>query len=204
MRVRGEWGEVGRMGASPRMGCGGVGLALGLALVLPFLVDHCPGGLRRSGRLAGAPPAPAARWDDLAPLRSAGSGGLASSARSAVRAPVSLEAWVWLRSYRGCPVLAAAGGYRLGLVCDATGASRGLVAFGGPFDGRAYISARPVPLGRWVHLAGMEGGPRGRARHRSPKRPSSPSTGSTSRQDGPWPAWRRCRWAATPGLAAPL
>jgi len=80
-------------------------------------------------------------------------------------APVCLEAWVRLRSYRGCPVLAASNGYRLGIYCfpggcpGAAGSSNGALVFAGPFPGRAYISERPVPLGRWVHLAGLDAGP---------------------------------------------
>jgi hypothetical protein len=80
-------------------------------------------------------------------------------------APVCLEAWVRLRSYRGCPVLAAANGYRLGIYCfpsgcsGPAGSSNGALVLAGPFPGRAYISERPVPLGRWVHLAGLDGGP---------------------------------------------
>jgi len=79
------------------------------------------------------------------------------------QAPVCLEAWVRLRSYRGCPVLAAGGGYRLGIYCfpagcsGPAGSSNGALVFAGPFPGRAYISQRPVPLGKWVHLAGLEG-----------------------------------------------
>jgi hypothetical protein len=78
-------------------------------------------------------------------------------------APVCLEAWVRLRSYRGCPVLAAGGGYRLGIYCfpggcsGPAGSSNGALVLAGPFPGRAYISERPVPLGRWVHVAGLEG-----------------------------------------------
>jgi len=78
-------------------------------------------------------------------------------------APVCLEAWVRLRSYRGCPVLAAGNGYRLGIYCfpggctGPAGSSNGALVFAGPFPGRAYISERPVPLGRWVHLAGLAG-----------------------------------------------
>jgi hypothetical protein len=77
--------------------------------------------------------------------------------------PVCLEAWVRLRSYRGCPVLAAGNGYRLGIYCfpggcsGPAGSSNGALVLAGPFTGRAYISERPVPLGRWVHLAGLEG-----------------------------------------------
>jgi hypothetical protein len=80
-------------------------------------------------------------------------------------APVCLEAWVRLRSYRGCPVLAAGGGYRLGIYCfpggcsGPAGSSNGALVLAGPFPGRAYISERSVPLGRWVHLAGLDGGP---------------------------------------------
>jgi hypothetical protein len=70
--------------------------------------------------------------------------------------PACLEAWVRLRSYRGCPVLAAVGGYRLGLFCVAAGRSNGALVFAGPFPGRAYVSERPVPLGTWVHVAGIE------------------------------------------------
>lgn len=73
------------------------------------------------------------------------------------RPPACLEVWVRLRSYRGCPLLAAAGGYRLGLFCFPGGRSSGALVFSGPFQGRAYLSERPVPLGGWVHLAGLEG-----------------------------------------------
>jgi len=110
-----------------RIGCRGLLTMAGLALAAPFLAGHCPG---RSRRL----PAPAA------PL---------------VEAPACLEVWVRLAGYRGCPILAAAGGYRLGLLCTAEGWSGGAVAFAGPFPGTAYVSNRPVPLGRWVHLAGL-------------------------------------------------
>jgi hypothetical protein len=72
---------------------------------------------------------------------------------------VCLEAWVRLRSYRGCPVLAAAAGYRLGIYCSPAGWSNGALVFAGPFAGRAYVSEAPVPLGRWVHLAALRGGP---------------------------------------------
>jgi hypothetical protein len=89
--------------------------------------------------------------------------GKPAAPRQARRPPVCLEAWVRLRSYRGCPVLAAAGGYRLGIYCfpagctGAAGRSNGALVFAGPFPGRAYVSERPVPLGAWVHLAGLEG-----------------------------------------------
>jgi hypothetical protein len=73
------------------------------------------------------------------------------------RPPVCLEAWVRLRSYRGCPVLAAAAGYRLAIHCFRGGHSDGALIFAGPFPGRAYISERPVPLEKWVHLAGLAG-----------------------------------------------
>src|SRR5260370_36805007 len=85
-------------------------------------------------------------------------------ARVPRQAPVCLEAWVRLRSYRGCPVLAAGNGYRLGIYCfpggcsGPAGSSNGALVLAGPFPGRAYISERPVPLGRWVHLTGLEGG----------------------------------------------
>lgn len=86
--------------------------------------------------------------------------GSGSVPRLAARPPVCLEAWVRLRSYRGCPVLAAAAGYRLEIHCFWGGhqeRSDGALVFAGPFAGRAFISERPVPLGRWVHLAGLEG-----------------------------------------------
>ena len=76
----------------------------------------------------------------------------------AARPPVCLEAWVRLRSYRGCPVLAAAAGYRLEIHCRWGGQlerSDGALVFAGPFSGRAFVSSRPVPLGRWVHVAGL-------------------------------------------------
>lgn len=82
----------------------------------------------------------------------------------AASVPVCLEVWVRLRSYRGCPVLAAGGGYRLGIYCFPRGCpgqalrSNGALVIAGPFLGHAYISDRPVPLGRWVHLAGLAGG----------------------------------------------
>jgi hypothetical protein len=137
-----------------RFGCWSVVWVTGLAALFPPLYH-----LARS---AGKQPAPPA------------------ADRRAARAAVCLEGWVRLRSYRGCPVLAAAGGYRLGLFCWAARssscsgagrpgspgrpgssgwpASNGALVFTGPFPGRAYISERPVPLGRWVHLAGIEGG----------------------------------------------
>lgn len=110
------------------LGCRGLALVMGLSLVLPFLVDHCPG----AGARPRAPRSPAART------------------------PLCLEVWVLLRSHRGSPVLAAAGGYRLGIAC-APGASCGLLALAGAFPGHAIVSDRPVPLGRWVHLAAMAG-----------------------------------------------
>ncbi len=76
----------------------------------------------------------------------------------AARPPACLEAWVRLRSYRGCPVLAAAAGYRLEIHCLWGGhleRSDGALVFAGPFSGRAFVSLRPVPLGRWVHVAGL-------------------------------------------------
>ena len=76
--------------------------------------------------------------------------------RAPRQAAVCLEAWVRLRSYRGCPVLAAAAGYRLGIYCSPAGWSNGALVFAGPFAGRAYLSEEPVPLGRWVHLAALE------------------------------------------------
>jgi hypothetical protein len=78
--------------------------------------------------------------------------------RAPRQAAVCLEAWVRLRSYRGCPVLAAAAGYRLGIYCSPAGWSNGALVFAGPFAGRAYLSEVPVPLGRWVHLAALERG----------------------------------------------
>jgi hypothetical protein len=78
--------------------------------------------------------------------------------RLAARPPVCLEAWVRLRSDRGCPVLAAAAGYRLEIHCLWGGhleRADGALVFAGPFSGRAFVSSRPVPLGRWVHLAGL-------------------------------------------------
>jgi hypothetical protein len=91
------------------------------------------------------------------------------------RLPGCLEAWVRLRSYRGCPVLAAAGGYRLGIYCTAAGWSNGAVAFAGPFPGRAYVSERPVPLGAWVHLAGIEASPSWIARPPAAPIPPAPA-----------------------------
>jgi hypothetical protein len=82
-----------------------------------------------------------------------------SAPPAAPRQPaVCLEAWVRLRSYRGCPVLAAAAGYRLGIYCSPAGWSNGALVFAGPFAGRAYLSEEPVPLGHWVHLAALRGG----------------------------------------------
>jgi hypothetical protein len=139
-------GRMGHMEAEPaaKLGCRGVVMALALALVLPFFVHHCPS---RSGRLP-------SRASELP----AGGPGGGAPLRQAARAPACLEAWVLLRGYGGCPVLVGAGGYRLGLFCGAAGAPRGLLAFAGPFAGKAYLSRLPVPLGRWVHLAGMEPG----------------------------------------------
>jgi hypothetical protein len=122
-----------------QVGCRDLAAAVLAAMMIPWLVTHCFGGWVRAGRaLAGrataAPGAPGA-----AP-------------------PASLEAWVRLRSYRGCPLLAAASGYRLGLHCRAGGRSDGTLAFAGPFAGRAYLSARPAPLGRWFHVAGLDPG----------------------------------------------
>jgi hypothetical protein len=99
-------------------------------------------------------------------------------------APVCLEAWVRLRSYRGCPVLAAGGGYRLGIYCfpggctGPQGSSNGALVFAGPFPGRAYISERPVPLGRWVHLAGLEAG------SSPPAPPAPPAISAAVAMDG--------------------
>ncbi len=141
-------GQMGRMETTtaPRLGCRGVVLAMGLVLVLPFFVDHCFGRTGRlSSRLASEP-------------RATGPGG-GAPVRPVARPPVCLEAWVFLRGYGGCPVLIDAGGYRLGLFCGAAGRGerrRGLLAFAGPFAGQAYLSQLPVPLGRWVHVAGMD------------------------------------------------
>ncbi|HVT60385.1 MAG TPA: LamG-like jellyroll fold domain-containing protein [Thermoanaerobaculia bacterium] len=71
---------------------------------------------------------------------------------------VTLEAWVLLSSYRGCPVLVERAGYRLGLVCDQTGGAAGFLAFAGPFAGRAFMTDEVVPLGKWVHVAGSHDG----------------------------------------------
>jgi hypothetical protein len=116
-----------------RVGCWSLVAVTGLAGLFPNLcyLAHAPG---KPVRLRAPPPA-----------------------------PLCLEAWVRLRSYRGCPVLAAGNGYRLGIYCfpggcsGPAGWSNGALVFAGPFPGRAYISERPVPLGRWVHLAGLEG-----------------------------------------------
>jgi hypothetical protein len=106
------------------------------------------------------------------------------------RPPVCLEAWVRLRSYRGCPVLAAAAGYRLGIHCYRGGhleRSDGGLVFAGPFPGRAYISERPVPLGVWVHLAGVEGSLSAAAG--APIAPASPIAPTAPRaQEPPIPA----------------
>jgi len=102
------------------------------------------------------------------------------------RQPVCLEAWVRLRSYRGCPVLAAAGGYRLGIYCfpggcfGPAGRSNGALVFAGPFPGRAYISERPVPLGAWVHLAGLEGSSMPQLPSSTPAIHAIPATPATS------------------------
>jgi hypothetical protein len=121
--------------------CRGILLAGGLALLLPFLVARCP-----DRRPPSAPPGGTLALSDP--------GGRApDGARSAV----CLERWVLLHSFGGCPVLASAEGYRLGLLCGPGSRSRGLVVFAGPFPGRAYVSDRPVPLGRWVHLAALVG-----------------------------------------------
>jgi hypothetical protein len=110
-----------------RVGCWRVVAIAGLAGLLPtFLSLLHPGG-RPAPRLAAPPPA-------------------------------CLEAWVRLRSYRGCPLLAAAAGYRLEIHCFWGGhleRSDGTLVFAGPFSGRAFVSSRPVPLGRWVHVAGL-------------------------------------------------
>jgi hypothetical protein len=104
--------------------------------------------------------------------------------RVPLQAPVCLEAWVRLRSYRGCPVLAAGNGYRLGIYCfpggcsGPAGSSNGALVFAGPFPGRAYISERPVPLGRWVHLAGFEGA------SSPPLPPSLPAISAAVAMDG--------------------
>jgi hypothetical protein len=158
-------GHMGRMETTaPRLGCRGVVLTMGLALVLPFFVDHCPGRTGRlSSRLASEP-------------RATGPGG-GAPVRPAARLPACLEAWVFLRGYGGCPVLVGAGGYRLGLFCGAAGLGerrRGLLAFAGPFAGQAYLSQLPVPLGRWVHLAGMEPGDPWAGAAASSFSPSSP------------------------------
>jgi len=104
--------------------------------------------------------------------------------RAPLQAPVCLEAWVRLRSYRGCPVLAAGNGYRLGIYCfpggcsGPAGSSNGALVFAGPFPGRAYVSQRPVPLGRWVHLAGFEGA------SSPPLPPSLPAISAAVAMDG--------------------
>jgi hypothetical protein len=69
-------------------------------------------------------------------------------------APVTLEAWVRLDSYRNCPILAARGKYRLGLFCATPESPSGHLVFAGPFADRAYLSDAPLPLGAWVHVAG--------------------------------------------------
>ncbi|HLX09843.1 MAG TPA: hypothetical protein VKY89_18450 [Thermoanaerobaculia bacterium] len=111
-----------------RVGCWRVVAIAGLAGLLPtFLSLLHPGGGGPVPRLAAPPPA-------------------------------CLEAWVRLRSYRGCPLLAAAAGYRLEIHCFWGGhleRSDGTLVFAGPFSGRAFVSSRPVPLGRWVHVAGL-------------------------------------------------
>lgn len=112
-----------------RLGCWSVAVVTGLAALFPTFYAQIHPAARR------APP--------LAPRQPA----------------VCLEAWVRLRSYRGCPVLAAAAGYRLGIYCSPAGWSNGALVFAGPFAGRAYVSEAPVPLGRWVHLAALRGGP---------------------------------------------
>jgi hypothetical protein len=81
-------------------------------------------------------------------------------------------------------VLAAGNGYRLGIFCfpggctGPEGSSNGALVFAGPFPGRAYISERPVPLGRWVHLAGLEGG------SAPPLPPSLPAISAAVAMDG--------------------
>ena len=109
-----------------RLGCWSVAAVTGLAALFPTFFAHIHSAARRA-----PPPAPR-------------------------QAAVCLEAWVRLRSYRGCPVLAAAAGYRLGIYCSPAGWSNGALVFAGPFAGRAYLSEEPVPLGRWVHLAALE------------------------------------------------
>ncbi len=116
-----------------------------MAVLLPWLATHC---FRRWAQAGGGTAGPPAFM-----------GGQAGRG-----APACLEVWARLRSYRGCPLLAAAGGYRLGLYCPGGEGGRGLLAFAGPFAGRAYLSERPMPLGRWVHVAGMDPGIGGRRR----------------------------------------
>jgi hypothetical protein len=111
-----------------RLGCWSVVAVTGLAALFPTFYAHTRSAVRP------APP------------------------RTPRQLPVCLEAWVRLRSYRGCPVLAAAAGYRLGIYCSPAGWSNGALVFAGPFAGRAYLSEEPVPLGRWVHLAALRSG----------------------------------------------
>jgi hypothetical protein len=140
------------------------------------------------------------------------------AARVPRQPPACLEAWVRLRSYRGCPVLASAGGYRLGIYCSATGWSNGALVFAGPFPGRAYLSERPVPLGAWVHLAGIEASPAWRAMPQSAPVPPAPAAiafdgvdvtaGRLFGQSAPLPLgydpWESRSVAAPPRAAAPV
>jgi len=154
-----------------RLGCWSVVLVTGLAAAFPTLYFLIHSAVRSLTRSAGEPQPP----------------------RPPHRAPACLEAWVRLRSYRGCPVLAAAGGYRLEIYCSPAGWSNGALVFAGPFPGRAYLSERPVPLGRWAHLAGLEGS------SALPETPARPATAAMPAR----PAMAAMpAWPAAPGMPA--
>jgi hypothetical protein len=151
------------------IGCREVLAAAGLVVALQLLAVCCPGATRRPP-VAGADLRGVPAGDRRQP---ASSGAGADGLPPRPRAPACLEAWVRLRDDRGCPVLAAAAGYRLGLLCTADGWTNGAAVFTGPFPGRAYVSDRPVPQGRWVHLAGLDLG--GTAGEMEPPSPGSPA-----------------------------
>ena len=103
----------------------------------------------------------------------------------------TLEAWVKLKSYDHCPVLAEVEGYRLGLACAGSHRtfSGTLVFAGEALPGAAYGSGRDVPLGRWVHLAATYA-PRRGVRHFIDGREATLHQGSSfaglARGGDPW------------------
>jgi hypothetical protein len=133
-------------------------LVVGLALTLPTFCRWCSGRRPDGSPVAavwgaGTAGASAPRtFGRAGPTRAPRVEGAAGLVREV---PVCLEAWVYLRSYGGGPLLVAVQGYRLEIFRRAGGWSNGHLVFAGPLEGRAWISDRPLPLGRWVHVAGV-------------------------------------------------